>query len=302
MIETPILFNIYNRPDVTNNVFCKIRKFKPKHLYIAADGPKNETDFLLCKQTRSIINVDWNCNVHLLYRKENLGCKISISEAISWIFESQNSAIILEDDTLPNDSFFNFCEKMLLKYEDEKKVMSITGVNWLLGRSFCKDSYYFTRYPGIWGWATWKDRWDTYDDQIKDFDAKFKNINRRREFFSEKEYQFHFNNIKSVIENKIDSWGFLWHYAHFVNNGYCIMPNRNLISNIGFDERAVHTKNKLSWKANQPNNKQLKYPLRHPIDIKRNKKADKFVSRRNFFNRFGIMDRVLDKLYYFMNK
>lgn len=131
--DTPILFLIFNRIETTQKVFLKIKELKPKYLYIAADGPRiskpEEKDS--CQKVRNYIleQIDWNCNIKTLFREKNLGCGKAVSEAINWFFNNVEEGIILEDDCLPNNSFFYFCEKMLNFYKTENKIFMISGFN-----------------------------------------------------------------------------------------------------------------------------------------------------------------------------
>ena len=115
-IKSAVLFIIFNRPDTTKKVFDQIKAGKPGRLYIAADGPRMNRpgEEVLCRQTREIINdVDWPCEVKTLFRQTNQGCKEAVSSAIAWFFENEEEGIILEDDCLPNNSFFRFCDTLL---------------------------------------------------------------------------------------------------------------------------------------------------------------------------------------------
>ena len=282
-------------------MFGKIREIRPKKLYVAADGPKNSKDSTLCERVRSQILIDWDCEVKTLYRDKNLGCKIGVSSAIDWIFEFEDKAIILEDDTLPEISFFRFCEELLYKYENEKKIFSITGVNWQFGIKRGLASYYFSTYPGIWGWATWKDRWEAFDLNFTGLEEQIKGDFLSFMTNDEKEKQFHIENLRNTKLNNIDSWDFAWHYTYYKFKGLCIVPNSNLISNLGFDSRATHTKHINSWKANIISS-DIKFPLIHPSKIARNLLADRAVARRNFLNRFTFVDRLRFKIYKMINK
>lgn len=283
MFKTPILFLIYNRPDLTEKVFSKIRKIKPKKLFISADGPKNETEKENCEKTRDIINkVDWPCQLETLFQEENLGCKLAVSSAISWFFDHVENGIILEDDTVPNMSFFHFCEELLDMYQDDKKVMSITGVSWTKPSFVEPFSYYFSTYPGIWGWATWKDRWNKFDLEMKGF-KEFIGSNILDEIcFSSKEKKVIENYLNEVYHNKIDTWDYIWHYTNYLNKGLCIRPNKNLVSNIGFDHRSTHTKDKTSIRFNQKSHS-INKTLKHPKKILRNKEADYYLINTTFF-------------------
>jgi hypothetical protein len=248
--NTPILFLIFNRPETTQKVFDAIRSVKPKHLFVAADGPRVEkvNDQQNCNAARSIIKVDWNCELKKLFRTENLGCRVAVSSAIDWFFENVEEGIILEDDCLPHPDFFPFAESTLSSHRENPKVMHISGGNFQFGQKRGEASYYFSRISHIWGWATWRRAWEQYDVNMNDFPSFLKK-NRKKSIFINKEVEkywlFHFKRMY----NKANTWDYQWTYAVMKKNGYCIIPNVNMISNIGFGANATHatdTQNKLA--------------------------------------------------------
>lgn len=170
-LHTPVLFLVYKRPDTTRQVFEAIRQAKPPRLYIAADGPKKDLpeEAEKVKQVRDIVlsGVDWDCEVETLFRDENLGCKYGVSGGIDWFFENEEEGIILEDDTLPSQSFFWFCQELLERYKDDKRIMAISGDNFQNGIKRGACSYYFSRYNHIWGWASWRRAWGYYSVNMK---------------------------------------------------------------------------------------------------------------------------------------
>ena len=142
--KTPILFIIFNRPDVTQKVFNEIKKIKPKKLFITADGARNEDEWKKCNKARNIINqIDWECEIRKNYSDKNLGCKIGVSSGIDWFFKNVEQGIILEDDCLPNQSFFWFCRELLSKYKDDKRIGSISGSNPFTRNFQHSNSYFF---------------------------------------------------------------------------------------------------------------------------------------------------------------
>ena len=202
-METAVLFLIFNRPENTDKVFKKIKNVKPKKLYIAADGPRenNINDKVNCLKAREVINkIDWNGEVKTLFRDKNLGCKLAVSSAIDWFFENEEMGIILEDDCLPDPSFFYFCQELLQKYKDDKRVMMISGFNYLLNSLEIRESYFFSNYYPIWGWATWRRAWKLYDNEMKNWDY-FKENNNLVWIYKDKglaEY------VYSLIQSTID--------------------------------------------------------------------------------------------------
>lgn len=253
MTKTPVLFTIFNRPETTKKVFETIRKYKPQELYIAADGPRanKSGEEEKCEETRKITEkIDWPCKVNRLYRDKNLGCKYAVSGAIDWFFGNVEEGIILEDDCLPNQTFFSFCEKMLELYRSDKEVMCISGDNFLPKSIQKADGYYFSKYVHIWGWATWKRAWKKYDVEMGDWPVikKTKTLDKYFENFPEKLYwRIIFN---ASYNGKIDTWDYQFVYNVWKNNGLSMVPNVNLISNIGFTKDALHTKDKNSINSN----------------------------------------------------
>lgn len=243
MLDTPILFLLFNRPDTTFRVFEAIRKQKPKKLYVAADGPRTEKtgEPELCDEAKSIIDkIDWECEVKTLFRGENLGCKLAISGAINWFFEQEEKGIILEDDCLPCESFFPFCEQMLIKHQNDDDIMMVSGTNYLFGKYNKNDGYYKSALTPIWGWATWKRAWNKMKLNISLNDPsivynRFKNIDYTN---------YLLKSLQSANDKKINSWAIYWSFSIFTNNGYGIMPLKNQVSNIGVD--GTHTAEKKS--------------------------------------------------------
>lgn len=256
MFNKPILFLIFNRLDTTEQVFAEIRKQQPQKLYVAADGPRahKEGEAERCQETRDFVmnHIDWDCEVHTLFRDENLGCRRAVSSAISWFFEQEEMGIVLEDDCLPDPSFFNYTSELLEKYQDDERVMMISGDNFLRGTKVNEASYYFARIPHIWGWASWRRAWQHYDVDMASFD-KFKTLNVIKDLFSDPvEQAYWMTNFTKVGEQGMDTWDYQWVYTILSQNGLCATPAVNLISNIGFVAGATHTTNPNDPNANLP--------------------------------------------------
>lgn len=293
MVYTPVLFIIFNRPETTARVFKAIRQAKPAQLYIAADGPRAEKpdDNEKCRRTREIVlQVDWDCEVHTLFREKNLGCKYAVSSAIDWFFEHVEEGIILEDDTLPNQSFFHFCEELLLYYKNEPKVMHIAGSNFQFGKTVGEGSYYFSHYNHIWGWATWRRAWKCYDLEMKDYSRylKEKKIDKATLNLEEKEYWLRI--FASVFNNEIDTWDYQWRYSMWNAEGIAIVPNVNLITNLGFGENATHTIQQTSEVALLPTYSLAK--IIHPKELKVNKKADYRAYKKGYNQPVTLMNQI----------
>jgi len=276
MLKTPVLFLIFNRPDVTKRVFDSIKHVKPEQLYIAADGPRTEEEKSLCEETRKVAldNIDWDCEVKTLFRDENLGIRYGVISGIDWFFNNVEQGIILEDDCLPDVSFFYFCEELLEKYKDNTRVISIGGNSLQKGIKRGNASYYFSTMPHIWGWATWRCAWLLNDKYLDSLESNIQ-TNFFQNVFEEKKHQdFWINTLTRIKQNNLVSWAFVWVYSSFINNGLNVVPNKNLVSNIGFNQNATNCR-----EQNNPLGNLKTYSikkLKHPKAVKANKKADIF--------------------------
>lgn len=283
-LETPIAFIIFNRPDTTQRVFDEIKKVHPKKLFVISDGARNKEEEKLVEETRKIIDqVDWNCEVQKNYADKNLGCKVRVSSGINWFFKNVEQGIILEDDCLPSPSFFTFCEDLLEKYKSDREVMMVGGSNFQGGIKRGAGSYYFSHCCHIWGWATWRRAWESYDLEMRDYPEFKKNDSINKIWNDRHVGKFWINIFDKVYKNKIDTWDYQWLYAIWNNGGVSIIPNHNLISNIGFDDRATHTKNE-DVRVSNIKTQEMTFPLEHPGSITTNEEADEFTNQ----NIFGI--------------
>lgn len=297
-LKTAVLFLIFNRPDTTKQVFDAIRKAKPPRLYVAADGLRAEKpgEVEKVEQVRRIATqLDWECEVKTLFRDKNLGCKIAVSSAIDWFFENEEEGIILEDDCLPSQSFFWFCEELLERYRDDERIMMISGDNFQFGKRRTHDSYYFSQYTHIWGWASWRRAWINYDVQIK----LWPEIKGGRWLFdisgNKKSAQYWTHIFDNIYNGKIDTWDYQMNFTCWSQNMLVILPNINLISNIGFDGDATHTTNRDNTYSEMPVYNLL-FPLKHPNWMIRDDKADNYT-QKTIFNQPNIFHRVIRRLY-----
>ncbi|GAB4002158.1 hemolytic protein HlpA [Spirosoma daeguense] len=241
--DVPILFILFNRPQHARRVLDRIREVRPAQLFIAIDGPRegNVKDIEGVKLCVELLNeIDWPCSVIKLIREQNLGCKVAVSSAITWFFSQVEFGIILEDDCLPDKSFFYFSRELLLKYEQDERVMHIGGTKLLSNHPPIYDSYTFSTVCHIWGWATWRRAWKHYDMLISDYPKHKESLIKEK--VKDKSSQLYWRNIfDQTYRGELDTWDFQWVYCTWINNGLSIIPDRNLITNIGFGELATHT-------------------------------------------------------------
>ena len=292
---TPVLFLIFNRPETTRRVFDSIKRVRPKYLYIAADGPRpqKEGESGICISLRKLVlsEIDWPCEVQTLFREQNLGCKIAVSSAIDWFFKNEEQGIILEDDCLPDETFFTFCSELLEKYCFDDTVFMIGGTNFLPQSLITKDSYYFSYLPHIWGWATWRRAWNKFDVSMNDF-AEFKNNKIINNIWTSKKVQRYWLNIfNDTSDGKIDTWDYQWNYAMWKNYAKSITPNVNLISNLGFGSGS-HTV--VKYKNIRTISATIEFPLRHPS----NNVYDQgdYFENKNIFLKWFYLKRFLKKI------
>ncbi len=285
-VQSPLLLLIFNRPDTTLRVFNQIKKAKPDKLYIAADGPRtgNMKDKKLCEEARSITEMmDWDCQLQTLFSEENKGCKMGVVTAINWFFEQEEEGIILEDDCLPADGFFYFCDEMLKKYRHDDRISTITGTNLQSGHTWGSASYYFSEFSNIWGWATWKHFWKKYDPDLEKYNEKDVALQLAKifdDFFLVDDWLEVFEKVKA---NKIDTWDYQLQFLTFMENGLCVTPNVNLISNIGFRNDATHTNNPFHHAHHAELTTEEIISITHPEFFIPEKKADYFFLKKEFY-------------------
>ncbi len=281
--QSAVLFVIFNRPDVTERVFEKIREAQPTRLYLAADAPRPDVpaDQALCEQARSVIGqIDWECEVKTLFKTKNVGCKEGVSSAVTWFFDHEEEGIILEDDCLPSNGFFKFCDVLLEKYRDDTRIRHITGCNLQQGKKWGNSTYYFSNMTHVWGWASWKRVWKDYDKHLKKYNATETRVQLHNIFDDPLIVDCWEHIFEEVKAGKINAWGYQLDFANFFNNGLTIIPNENLISNIGFGASATHTLNENSIYANIPLAEIDE--ITHPVFILPEKEADRIVANRDF--------------------
>jgi len=291
-----VLFMIFNRPKTTQVVFEAIRLAKPTRLYITADGPRENRigEKELCEQTRKIVqNVDWPCEVKTLFRKNNLGCGKAVSHAISWFFENEEMGIILEDDCLPHQSFFKYCEELLEKYKNNDRIGIISGNNLQKKRKMGGFSYYFSDFANIWGWATWARSWNDFKLNVNELEENLV-LNEIIKRFPKKKFNSYWIEIyEKMKKNEIDSWAYPFYFSQIAKDRVFINPNVNLVSNIGFGDNATHTTSYLG--ENIPV-QAMKFPLKHPRKILTSHKADKLVFNNYYVIKISLFKRIVNKI------
>ncbi|MBF2067411.1 MAG: glycosyltransferase family 2 protein [Calothrix sp. C42_A2020_038] len=306
-MNTAITFIIFKRPDTTQKVFEAIRKAKPKKLFVVADGPRFDRDgeTQKCEATRAIIEtVDWDCEVIKNYSDINLGCAKRVSSGINWVFDQVEESIILEDDCIPHPTFFHFAEELLEKYRDDTRITSIAAQNIQLVRKHTNYSYYYSRYSHCWGWATWKRAWQHYDLYIQLWKEVKANKILNDILLDSKAVAYWTKVFDSIYTNPTGiTWDYQWTFACWMQGGLSIIPNVNLVSNVGVGADSTHFASEQEFSYINLPTQAIEFPLKHPPFMVRNSEADNFVQKTVYTNnQLHIMQQRFKKLLgYFIN-
>ena len=275
MFQTPVVLFIFNRQTFTQSVIDILSRIKPTKLFVIADGPKStmDSEILLCNMTRQLIDtIDWKCDLIKKFADTNIGCRNSIPSGLDFVFSHVEECIILEDDCLPELSFFKFCEELLEKYRENETIMSISGHRTDGPNEFGSESYYFSKYPNIWGWATWKNRWVKYDLRMRQW-PELKDKLWLTSILNTKVAQAYWTRIFDSMLNDLDTWDYAWVYTNWLHNGLTIRPKVNMISNIGLGNKS--SRNSIyEYESKFHQAADMKFPLIHPLCIEIDQQAD----------------------------
>jgi hypothetical protein len=236
----PVLFLVFNRPECTHQVFQAIRAARPSRLFVAADGPRPERsgEAERCRHVRAIATaVDWPCDVQTLFRDHNLGCGRAVSEAISWFFGQVAEGIVLEDDCLPDQSFFAYASALLERFREDSRIGQVCGYNLLPHQSPPESDYFLSHFGWSWGWASWRRAWRNFDLTM----ASWPNLKASGQHLQYPFYRERVRIFDQTYSGAIDTWDYQWHYALSAQGQWSLIPCRNLIENIGFGSDATHT-------------------------------------------------------------
>lgn len=278
MFRVPCAIFVFNRPDLTLRLVDALRAVRPERVLVVADGPRGEGERALCDATRAALDaIDWPCRIEREFAESNMGCRRRLQTGLSWVFDRVDRAIVLEDDVLPDPSFFPFCEEMLERFAEDERVMSVSGDNFQFDRYASPYSYYYSRYVHIWGWATWRRAWRLYDPSMVQW-PMLRAHGWLNDFLGDPvEARYWSDTFDSVYQGHVDTWDFQLVYAHWVNHALSVVPSQNLVSNLGFRADGTHTKaaSPLSSLPTRP----MQFPLGHPPGMVRNVAADAFYAR-----------------------
>ena len=262
MYRIPILFVFFRRKEVALKSFEQIRKVQPQKLYLACDGARTnvtgEKEDIDATRQAILAAVDWPCDVHTLFQKQNLGCGKGVYTAINWLFTNEEQGIILEHDCIANNSFFIYTEELLGRFSHDNRIGMIAGTNQIEHYKM-QFSYCFSKYAACWGWATWRRAWKNMDIDMAFLTTQRSNVLANRGYHGKEESRWNYQ-IEMIQKRRVSAWDWQWYFSLASQNQLCIFPEKNLISNIGNDSKATHT----SFSDIYIQSHELNFPLTHP--------------------------------------
>lgn len=274
-MEAAVVVVMFNRPRCVKKLLEVLKQVMPRNIFVISDGPRNENplDRQLVQECRNIIdiNIDWQCDVYKIYSDKNLGCGRRLPTGLDVVFSIVDAAIILEDDCIPNITFFRYCNELLEKYYYDTRILSISGINYFQHK-VSSNSYFFSKFPQTCGWATWRRVWEKYDYEMKLWPEFHEKKLLKGLFEDQQIYKIWENYFSMCYENKLPTaWDFQFSFLSFCNHGLNIMPDVNLIENIGFEKDGTHTTSSNTYLAQLMSGVMpLNFPLQHPHILQEN--------------------------------
>jgi len=301
-LTVPVAFFTFNRLDTAKQVFERIKKAKPPKLYLVSDGPRSnrEGEDKKVEEVRKYIldSIDWECQVNKNFAPSNMGCGRRMSSGIGWVFENEEQAIFLEDDCVPEMSFFRYAQEMLEKYQNEEDVLVICGNNQISKVYDMEDDYAFSHILNIWGWAGFRRTWKDYDFDMKDWPERRKSP-VFKEIYNKKTRLALLSEYDIMYHHECDTWDYQVSYMMGKKKGFCIIPKVNMISNAGFSEGdSTHTAKQPEWM--DLTSREMSFPIKHPQNVEWTRQYDETLS--NYYFRAGFIIFIKHKLGLDINK
>jgi hypothetical protein len=299
-LDSAVCLFIFNRPEMTRQVFSRIAAAEPPRLYVVADGPRDgvDGDADACRGARAVTeDVDWDCDIERNYADENYGIKRRFVTGLEWLFDHESEAIILEDDCVPNLDFFRFCATMLERYRDDERVWDITGTNYLGTWRPDQQSYHFSYLGGIWGWATWRRSWEAYDPEMVQWEDDAVR-DRLKDVLADDALAAYAETVYSrTYRGLIETWDYQWGFSKQINSGLSVVPAKNLVSNVGFGEGATNTTDEDRELADVQTH-EIAFPLKKPPCMVVDRDYDKKYLRMRtaFWERIPAIRRLTNRL------
>lgn len=278
-LETPVVMAVFNRPDLTRRVFARVREARPKRLFVIADGPRAQVpgDQDKCAQTRAVFeSIDWDCRLETDYSECNLGCGDRIQTGLSRVFDTVPEAIVVEDDILPHPSFFPYCAELLARYRDEPKVHAILGTKLPCEPRTAPYSYRFSRLFFSWGWAGFARAWRNVDKTLSAYPRIAGERWLAENTRTETERHFYDDGFAAAQARRIVHWDWAVIFSAFLRGELFAVPDRNLVSNIGWGPEGTQLKNANHILADLPVHA-MQFPLTHPPEIAADADSDQKI-------------------------
>lgn len=304
MTKIPVLYITFARPEYARRTFDAIKLAKPEILYFYSNKARNNypIEDEKNKEIRNYITeIDWPCNLKTFFRDEYVDVYTSLFSAIDWVFEKNEKAIIIEEDCLCSKTFFSFCEELLDRYENDESIWMISGDNYHDNKIFSDKSYFFSKNMHIYGWASWKSRWEKTLRKGQNWPT-IKQENLLANYFPNKnEFNFQKNRLEIFIQNidKCPAWDYIFYITMIENISYSIVPSKNLVENIG--RNGIHS-NYSIWGHHEINkdSKELQN-IKHPIFVISNNNFDSFHFKNYYLKQNNFLYRIISKMYRILN-
>lgn len=274
-IRSPIVLFIFLRDSNVLQTINVLRQVNARSIYLVGEGPrpdrKGERERVLNVRDAVLKAIDWDCSVKTNFVDEDIGAGNRIASGISWVFEYEERAIFLEDDVAPTIDFFRYCDELLEYYNDDKRIMAVCGSN-LIQEYGIEESYLFSQLVFPWGWATWKRAWLNYDYKVSEWKRFKKSRYLEKQFPDKTIYRIRAKTWDQAYSGIDYTWDYQFLFHIMINSGYTIIPKKNLICYLGFDDVSTNSTGRNKF-MNTPC--ELDLPLVHPQNVFKNIEYEK---------------------------